>query len=529
MGNPIHPETDGVLLKGAAILGIAAIVSKLLGTLQKIPLQNIAGDEVFGVYNAVYPIYMLILTAATMGLPTAVSKIVAEKAILGQYEQAARVFKLAAIILCISGAGCFCLLYFTADWLSWVMGIPHAAQAIRSISFALLLVPLMAALRGYFQGLQNMMPTAVSQMTEQLFRVLTMVALLLIFTRLKYTTDTMAAGAAFGSVAGAFCGLAVMLFYRRRYRDYFRQKQPTQASVDSKVHVKPFIRFALPIGLASVMMPLLTAIDSFTMPKLLKSRNLDEFAILHQFGIYNHGLPFVQLIIVIVTSMAVALVPSIAEAKAKELMEVIRLRVKQALRLTLLLSLPAALGLAMAAVPLNVMFFKSAEGWQTIVILAFTAVFSALALVSASILQGFGSASAPAVYFGIAIVLKIGFNLLLIPHYGINGAAVAAVIAFMAVCFLNLDKLRRLTQIRFGGTNIVRTLWALMIMCFVLWCSIHGSQEALSNAMPHLSIRLLNTLVSLISISIAVIVYFMALLRLGVIAKGEIKWLLKSR
>src|SRR5665647_221229 len=96
---PKQGTSGSSLLKGAAILGIAAIVSKLLGTMQKIPLQNIAGDEVFGIYNAVYPVYILILTLATAGLPIAVSKFVAERAILGQFSEAKRVLRLATWVL----------------------------------------------------------------------------------------------------------------------------------------------------------------------------------------------------------------------------------------------------------------------------------------------------------------------------------------------------------------------------------------------------------------------------------------------
>ena len=194
------------LLRGAALLGAAAILSKLLGTLQKIPLQNVAGDTAFGIYNAVYPLYILILFAATAGFPVAVSKFVAEQAIDGDHQGAKRIVRVSSAILMSSGLVLFVLLYFGASEIASWIGISQTERAIRSVSFALLLSPMLAVLRGYFQGYQNMVPTAVSQVIEQLIRVITMVALLLYMVALAYDEEWIAAGATFGSVTGAAAG-----------------------------------------------------------------------------------------------------------------------------------------------------------------------------------------------------------------------------------------------------------------------------------------------------------------------------------
>ena len=141
--------------------------------------------------------------------------------------------------------------------------------------------------------------------------------------------------------------------------------------------IKQFLRYALPICLGTIVLPILTLVDIFTMPRLLKSGGLAESASMHLFGIYNHGLPLVQLIAMIATSMSVALVPSIAKAKLQHNDYVIRTQTEQAIRMTWLIGLAASFGMATAAIPLNVMFYNSAEGWEVISILAFTAVLSA--------------------------------------------------------------------------------------------------------------------------------------------------------
>ncbi|MFD0698911.1 oligosaccharide flippase family protein [Paenibacillus sp. GCM10027628] len=179
-------KSNSKLLKGAAILGVAAVLSKLLGTLQKIPLQNVAGDTAFGLYNAVYPLYILILFAATAGFPVAVSKFIAERDVLGDDRGARRIVYVSITILMGTGIVLFLFLYFGAGEIAKWIGIGRTERAIRSVSFALLLSPVLAVLRGYFQGYQNMVPTAVSQVIEQLIRVITMVALLLYLVALDY-------------------------------------------------------------------------------------------------------------------------------------------------------------------------------------------------------------------------------------------------------------------------------------------------------------------------------------------------------
>jgi O-antigen/teichoic acid export membrane protein len=518
-----HNTTGITLLKGAAVLGIAAIVSKLLGTLQKIPLQNIAGDEVFGIYNAVYPLYILILTLATAGLPIAVSKFVAERAVVGQYGEARRVLRLAASVLFVTGFIFFCLLYFAADWLSWLIGIESSAGAIRSVSFALLLVPFMAALRGYFQGMHNMVPTAVSQMIEQLIRVITMVVLLLYFTRMDYNMGTIAAGATFGSVAGAAAGCLIMLYYwrqegkKRLMLDILPLVKESAASI-----IKQFVRYALPICLGAIVLPILNLVDTFTMPRLLKSEGLEEGAAMHLFGIYNHGLPLVQLVSMIAISMSVALVPSIAQAKLQQQNQSIRNRTELALRMAWSIGLAASFGLATAALPLNVMLFKTAEGWQVIAILAFTSVFSAVNIVSGSILQGLGSVMAPARNLLIAALIKVILNLVFMPIYGIQGAAISAVIAFAAACFLNLRDLRINTQTGLSFVQYTQPLLAIIFMCTVLWSSIEGLAALMEYLPFQLSYRINETIVVLVSILLATLTYFAVLLRSGAVTRQDL-------
>ncbi|MDQ0918669.1 polysaccharide biosynthesis protein [Paenibacillus sp. V4I5] len=557
------------LLRGAALLGAAAILSKLLGTLQKIPLQNVAGDTAFGIYNAVYPLYILILFAATAGFPVAVSKFVAERAIEGDYQGARRIVHVSTAILMSSGFVMFVLLYFGASEIARWIGISQTERAIRSVSFALLLSPMLAVLRGYFQGYQNMLPTAVSQVIEQLIRVITMVALLLYMVALAYDEEWIAAGATFGSVTGAAAGLLVMYVYWRRAmrqeRERIRehgvneedrwqsgdtegQRQDVMSEGDGLLSkelnwqgsnekrkdmmppkelsswdwAKRITAYAIPVCLGAIVVPLLTLVDTFTMPRLLEAAQGSEGEAMRQFGLYNRGFPLVQLVVMIASSMSAVLVPALAEAKVRRQDELIRFRAEMAIRLSWLIGLGASFGLAFAAVPINVMLYKSDEASWTMAVLAFTALFSTVNALSASVLQGAGAIRTPVKALLVAIVLKALGNVVLMPRWGIDGAALSAVIAYAAAAGLNLVQLRRCTGARFAlRPYAVSPLLAVGLM--------GGCLAALQLlAMPaaaawHVPERLSASAIALVCVVGGAAVYALALLRSGSISREELR------
>ncbi len=456
------------------MLGAAAIVSKLLGTLQKIPLQNLAGEEAFGIYNVVYPLYTFILTLAVAGLPLTVSAFVSEARALGKPGETRRVLRTATATLVSTGLLFFLLLYGGADAIASLFGVPKTAAAIRSVSWALLVAPVMAALRGYFQGFGEMVPTAVSQVAEQLIRVAVMLGLLLYFLHLGYGPEKIAAGATFGSTAGALAGLLVMLGYWRR-EQRLRAYLPEEAGAADMPYpvqtepagafVRRFLRAAIPVCLGSMALPILTLVDSATLPRLLAADGLAESARLHAVGLYNHAQPLVQLVALIATSMTAALVPAIAEARAAGSRELLARRTELSVRCAWLIGFAAAFGLAAAAKPINIMMFTSPEGTRTMAILAFTAAFSTLQIVSGSVLIGLGEAKRPALHLFAAAVLKLVLNALLVPFFGIAGAAAAAVAAYALAALWNLAALTRLTGVRFpAAAYLWRPLAAALAM-----------------------------------------------------------------
>lgn len=484
------------LLKGAAALSIAAIVSKLIGTLQKIPLQNIGGDGVFGIYNTVYPFYTLMITLAAAGIPTVVSKFVAERRAEGDAVGEIRVLRTAAWAMLSFGAAGALLMYLGAPLLAEWIGSSQLVSALRGAAPALFFVPLSAALRGYFQGQKNMLPTAVSQVTEQVVRVAVMVGLLLYFTAQGAAESTVAGSALAGSAFGGVAGLFVMLLYwqdYRKHREYQehqeqqeqqgqqecqeRQEQQRQqerqkhrecreagssregsSSVGtaswSPVHggnsmglLREMLRYGIPICLAALAVPLISLVDTFTLPRLLAFHG-DELKVMTAVGIYNRGMPLVQLVTMLATSLSMLYIPVMAELNAKGDQKGITRHTGLALRSFWLIGLAASAGLAVLAEPINTMLYKDSIGSATFAWVAWSAAPGALATITAALLQGLGRVRAPAVHLLAAAVLKAALNVLLVPQHGMTGAAIAGIAAYGCAAALNLALLLRRTGLR---------------------------------------------------------------------------------
>nr|WP_202111721.1 polysaccharide biosynthesis protein [Saccharibacillus sp. WB 17] len=456
------------MLRGAFILGAAAILSKMIGTLQKIPLQNLGGDGVFGIYTTIYSFYAFLAVFVTAALPAAISKYVAER-IAGADERGVRAVLRAGLLTgCAAGLLMALGMWSLAPLLSGWIGSEHTLLPLRAVALALLVVPPMAALRGFFQGQQQALPTAVSQVSEQIVRVGVMIALLLALNSAGASDERIAAGAAFGSFAGGLAGLLVMLVFWRRHR---KRKQaelaeraaepaarpafPVASAADPQGGsvwrwIKPLLIYAVPVFVGSLSQPLLSLVDTLTVPRLLQSGGWGDLAAMEQFGVYNRGIPIVQLVFMLATSLSTLLLPAIAEAKARGEEGRIAVSASVALRWLWLLGLTAAAGLAVLAGPVNVMLYADDQGTDALRWTALSAAGGTLGIVSAALLQGMGAVRAPALFLLVSAVLKLGLNLLLVPYMGISGAALAGAVSYMVAALLGVLLLARLTGLRRG-------------------------------------------------------------------------------
>lgn len=513
-------------MRGAVILGVASFLSRLLGTVYKIPFENMTGSVGFYIYNQVYPLYTILLVLSTAGFPTAISKLVSERLVHGDRAGARRVYRVSSVILTMTGGFFFLCLFFGAPAIAaWMGGGEELVLPIRAVSFALLLVPAMAALRGYFQGFQNMMPTAVSQVVEQLVRVTFI--LLVTFFAMQWVVPTeravvlAASGAVMGAFVGAIAAFGYLLGYKRRVeadevssrRKEVREKEPIGDLL------KKIVATALPIALASLVLPLFNLVDAFTIKTILNHAfcggALDCTEAAYWKGVYDRGPTLVQFAAFFATAIALSIVPAVAESKERRRWQEAAERAELAIKMTLWLGVPASIGLAVIAEPVNIMLFRNDEGTWAVRIAALTVMFSTLTMTCTGILQGVGHLLLPARILLLAVAVKLAANLLLVPAWQINGAAAATVLAYMMAASLNQREVRRRVHIRWERPTLYgKPLLAALVMAGVLWGVLQWMEGWMYGL---LSPRWAATVLSLVCVLIGMPVYGWVLLKSGVI------------
>lgn len=520
-------KMDGTtFLKGAAILGLASLLSKMLGLIYRIPYQNITGDLGYYVYTQVYPLYGTLLILATAGFPIAISKMVSEKLALGDLYGVRKVFKVSVITLIFTGLFTFLALYNGAPLIAKWMGNEKLTLPIQSVSYALLIVPPMAAMRGYFQGHQNMIPTAISQIAEQFIRVATIIILAYWFMSTTGDEYLAGAGAVFGAATGALTGFLVLLLFWRRNKkvqgSLLEESSKHFPEESSWKLIKQILYYAIPICFGALVLPLLQLSDSFTVANLLMKAGYppEEANILK--GVFDRGQPLVAFGAFFATALSLSLVPAISEANARKSKTIIRSRTELALRLTLLIGLPTSIGLAVVAEPVNIMLYQNDRGTLTLIVLSFTTIFSTLGITSAGILQGLGKVFLPARNLLVGVFFKVGLNIALIPVMGITGAALATVVAYGVATILNLRAVARYTEVRFRFfAFFFKPVLAVTMMAVIVFLVERISMNALFGAI--VSYRLYFSVVAVISVMTGAIVYGIALFISGSITRVDLE------
>lgn len=528
-------------VKGAAILAAASLISKLLGAIYRIPYQNIVGDVGLAAYNMVYPLYSILLIIATAGFPLAISKIVAERLTLGDKNGAKRVLSTSVSVLTITGILFFLLLFFGADFIARLMGNIELGIVIKGVSFALLIVPVMAGIRGYYQGHQYMIPTAYSQVVEQIVRVITILVLSYYAVSEGLGVYYAAAGATFGAFTGGIFGILILLLFWRGTRKLTDEiaaeaDEPYIGGLTSRSHIiEKLFYYSIPIALGSIFLPLLGLVDSFTVTNILKQTILNAENIFgsyikmnslttfaeYWFGIYSRGQAVVQFAAFFATALAIALVPSITESKIKDDIANLNRRSELALRITLLLGLPAAAGIIALAEPINILLYKDGTGSVTLAIYALVVIFSTLFVTSSGILQGIGKVMLPAQHLFVGITIKIIFNIILVYYIGINGAVIATILAYLVASYLNLRALTKHTSLQVNWENFFfKPIAATLIMGIVVYLTRIGIVYLFE---PYISsARLLMLIVALVCITVGMVVYGVSLFTTGSLTRSDL-------
>ena len=429
--------SQSTFLKSTFILTLAALFSKILGSLFRIPLQNIAGDEVLGIFTLVYPVYMVTLILSVAGIPLAISKLIAEARTEENHLHIRRIYVTASILGLLFGVVSFTLIAVFSSPISQLLGGPETEPALLLVATGLLIAPYMAVYRGYFQGFDEMNPTAISQVLEQFFRAALVLLIAYILTRLSFSNEWIAGGIMAGSLFGVIASLLYLRFTYVRSPQRI-QKSSSYSYRDFKTWSRTILRISIPIAIGTVTMALLNFVDSFTIPFSLDRHHGEASpSITYLYGIYGRGLSLVQIATVFATSIILPLVPLLTAKKKEGDRTDMRSTIEVTHRLTNLISWPAAMGLAALAIPLNVALFTNAEGSFVIAILGVSSVFTSLTIVGTGILQGLDFARKAAIIIIAGVISKVFLNLWLVGWLGLEGAGLSTLIVYVLLVIVN--------------------------------------------------------------------------------------------
>lgn len=513
-------------LKGALILGAAGVFIKIIGAFFRIPLGNMIGSEGMGYYQAAYPVYTLFLTLATAGFPTAVAKLVSEKEAINDHRGAHRIFKVSRTILIITGVVVFCILFFGSEYIvTNIMKNPNALYAMKAIAPALLFVPVMSAYRGYFQGRSEMSKIALSQIVEQLVRVCLGLYLAFALNGLygvEYGAAGAISGATLGSIASVVFLIIVYLVGRKDRRLEMESSPAMQVESFSRI-LRNLLVVTIPITIGACVMPLVNMIDNVIVIDRLMSAGFTYKTANSMFGqLTGMAMVIVNLPMVITTALSMSLVPSISASYATGNKLKARKDTKSAVKVTLLIVLPCAFGLASLASPIMQLLFPKEP--ESIGIILFTlapcAIFLGLIQTTNGILQGMGKPSVPvfALLTGMVCKIIISYTLTGIHDINILGSALGTVTAYTVAAMINLIYIKAKMGVKLSASEfVIKPLITVMTMYVVVKVS-YGFMAGMLG----------NSLSTIIAICIGGLVYVLAVLGIGAITEDEIKTMPKG-
>jgi stage V sporulation protein B len=447
-------------VKGAAILGVAAILVKVLGAIFRIPLANLIGPEGMSYYQSAYPIYIYLLVVSTAGFPTAVAKIISEKTSVGDYDGADRVLKTAFFMMLCIGFISSSTMFFSAPYIAESVKNPKGYYSIVSLSPALIFVSIMAVLRGYFQGIQEMKPYAVSQFVEQFTRVV--VGLGLVFIMIDKGAEYAAAGATFGATAGGIGGFLVVLFMFVRYRRKNRHENLGSFEIEPRGKIiKNIFKIAIPIIMGASIMPVMQLVDlAIVMPRLQSIGIIEEAN--DMYGLLTgYAQTLVNLPQTITAAVQISLVPAVASFLIKKDKKGLERTVENGVRVGLIIGLPCSVGLVVLAEPIMRLLYPMQS--ETVIftskilsVLGWGVAFLSLYQITTGILQGIGKQIIPAKNLAVGGVSKavMTYFLVGIPTLNIMGAALATTISYGISSFLNYLSLIKYTKVKISFKDV---------------------------------------------------------------------------
>ena len=446
-----------------SILAIAGVITKIIGAVYRIPLMNIVGDEGMGYYSVAFSIYTVALTLTSYSLPLAVSKLVSARIAVGQYRNAYKVLKGAFAFAFLSGGLVALIIFFGAEFIaSDIMSMDMSVYALRILAPCILVVALLGVLRGFFQGNGSMVPTAVSQILEQIVNAVASVAgaylLLQVGLDLAKSSKNQsfgpayaAAGGTVGTIAGAFFALLFIVLLAWAYLKVFRRKMRRDKSRRKESYqqvYKVLFITIVPVILSATVSNISDFVDNALFSNIMAAQGYKKTEYASLLGILSgQYATMINVPLSVATALGASLIPSLVAAVQTGSRKQIHQKITSVVRFNMCIAIPCAVGFLVLARPiLDLLFFTQDNGTaaRMLQIGAISVVFFCLSTVTTSVLQGLDDMISPVKNSAIALGIHVVSLLLMMVvfEWNIYAVVLSKIVFSGALCILNAHTLR---------------------------------------------------------------------------------------
>lgn len=525
------------LIQGS-ILAAAGIIVRLIGMLYRIPLASKIGNRGIGYYSAAYSVYSILLIMSSYSLPVAVSKMVAGRIGQRRYKDSVRILKASLFYATIAGSAAALILWFGADFFANAIQMPYSSYALKSLAPTIWIMSYLGVLRGYFQGHGTMIPTAVSQIMEQVINaVVSLVAAGQLYAiglksnmlhqDTEYAFAYGAAGGTIGTGAGALTALVIFLALFMLYRPVIRQQQRRDrtAAVESYKSISYTLCLTiLPIIVSSVVYNISSVIDNFLFGNAMLYLGQQDL-IADQWGVYmgKYHLLF-NIPVAIANSLSSSLIPALSRTVAERQRKPIISKVSMVIRFSMMIAIPSSVGLAVMAGPVSNLLFRGEDNTMLIRMTIYgsaAVLFFSLSTVTNGVLQGINKMQTPIINAVVALGIHTAILALFlyVLKLGIYSVLYSNVLFALTVCILNQLSIRRYLRYRqeLRKTFLIPAL-SSVVMGGAAYVAYQLSAFMTSGAGAGAS----NLISTLVAIMVAIVVYGVLMLKLKGINRQEL-------
>lgn len=451
MGN----KNNNTLEKNATFLMIAALVSKIIGMLYKSPLSTTLGSQSFALFQFAQNIYFILLMIATFSIPQAVSKIMAEKIAFKRYRDAQKVFRCALLYAVIAGGAVALFCVFGASILV-PDNMANARLALQMLAPTIFLSGILGVFRGYFQAYRNMLPTSISQIIEQIFVAIVALGMSgFMVNHFKGQGEDVvqrwsAAGATLGTGAGVLSALLFMLLvYKLNHKIIRRKMEHDRRSVNESYSVlmKSIMLIVFPIILSTFIYNVNGTVNSYMYMGIMGMRGKEEDMLQVLYAEYGFFMTLINIPLTLASTAPTSMIPEVSAHYATGDLEAANAKTDRATWISMLISIPAAVGLAVLSGPITRLIFPKTNGvaGQLLILGAITIILNGNSNISNGVLQGIGKPNIPMIHAAVALVVDVIVMALLMffTDLGIYGVVIAMIVYAVVMVLLNDRAMRK--------------------------------------------------------------------------------------